>query len=244
MGGSLLRGPLGFRQKKASPGDGDPGAPVVSITPAALETVLGIRSGDADPERLALWVEITGEAGQEYTYDMYLLPLEEAGPEDVVVESQGLPVVVPVDSVPKVTGATIDFQDGGLWLDNPNKAGPPLGMLPIVPTPAPSSASPAVGSHPPADLSGDVAQRVIQVLDRVINPQIAAHGGRADLVAVEDGAVYLRLGGGCQGCGMATVTLSQGIEVAIKEAAPEISRVVDVTDHQSGTNPYFQPSKK
>ena len=117
-------------------------------------------------------------------------------------------------------------------------------MLPIVPYHVTAIDSQAEGINPPADLSGNVAQRVIQVLDRVIKPQIAAHGGRADLVAVEDGVAYLRLSGGCQGCGMATVTLSQGIEVAIKEAAPEITRVVDVTDHQSGTNPYFQPSKK
>ena len=97
---------------------------------------------------------------------------------------------------------------------------------------------------PPPDLSGDVAQRVIQVLDAQVNPSIAAHGGRADLVAVEDGAAYLRLSGGCAGCGMAAVTLSQGIEVAIKQSVPEIDRIVDVTDHASGTNPYYEPAKK
>jgi Fe/S biogenesis protein NfuA len=97
---------------------------------------------------------------------------------------------------------------------------------------------------PLADLSGDVAQRVIQVLDRQVNPTIAAHGGRAELVAVEQGTAYLRLSGGCQGCAMATVTLSQGIEAAITQAVPEITSVVDVTDHQSGTNPYFEAAKK
>jgi Fe/S biogenesis protein NfuA len=85
---------------------------------------------------------------------------------------------------------------------------------------------------------------VIQVLDEQINPAIAAHGGRAELVAVEDGVAYLRLGGGCQGCGLATVTLSQGIEVAILDAVPEVTQVVDVTDHASGTNPYFESAKK
>ena len=81
-------------------------------------------------------------------------------------------------------------------------------------------------------------------LEQQANPMIAAHGGRADLVAVEDGAAYLRLSGGCQGCGMATGTLTQGIEVALKEAVPEITSVVDVTDHASGTDPYFESSKK
>ncbi len=97
---------------------------------------------------------------------------------------------------------------------------------------------------PLPDLSGDVAQRVAQVLDAQINPAIASHGGRADLVAVDDDIAYLRLSGGCAGCGMAAVTLSQGIEVAIKQSVPEIARVVDVTDHASGTNPYYEPAKK
>ncbi len=79
------------------------------------------------------------------------------------------------------------------------------------------------------------------VLDRDVNPSIASHGGHAKLAAIEGATAYLRLGGGCQGCGMATVTLSQGIEVAITQTVPEINRVVDVTDHASGTNPYFEP---
>jgi Fe/S biogenesis protein NfuA len=108
--------------------------------------------------------------------------------------------------------------------------------------------SPSLGaaaeSGPTGDLSSEVAQRVHEVLHAHINPMIAAHGGRADLVSVDGSRAYLRLSGGCQGCGMATVTLSQGIEVAIKEAVPEITEVVDVTDHASGTNPYFESSKK
>ena len=97
--------------------------------------------------------------------------------------------------------------------------------------------------HAPADLSGEVAQRVLQVLEEQVNPAIAAHGGRADLVAVEKEIAYLRLGGGCQGCGMADVTLKQGIEAMIKEAVPSIQAVLDATDHASGTNPYYRPSK-
>lgn len=223
--------------------------PLVMITEAASSTIVKIRGRDPDPERLALWLEITGSQGREYTYDMYLLPLDEASEDDAVVPHDDLAIVVTASSIDKVRGATIDFQGdpyagGGLLLQNPNKEGPAMGMLPIVPSPAPASASPAVGSAPPADLSGDVAQRVSQVLNQSINPQIAAHGGRADLVAVEDEVAYLRLSGGCQGCGMATVTLSQGIEVGVTKAVPEIKRVVDVTDHASGTNPYFEASKK
>jgi Fe/S biogenesis protein NfuA len=63
-------------------------------------------------------------------------------------------------------------------------------------------------------------------------------------VAVEDGTAYIRLGGGCQGCGMASVTLSQGIEATITDLVPEITKVVDVTDHAGGQNPYYEQSKK
>ena len=83
-----------------------------------------------------------------------------------------------------------------------------------------------------------------QVLDQFINPSIAAHGGSAELIAVEGDVAYVRLGGGCVGCGMAAVTLSQGITVAIKDAVPEIADVVDTTDHASGTNPYYEAAKK
>ena len=95
---------------------------------------------------------------------------------------------------------------------------------------------------PAVDLSDPLAQRVVAVLDEQVNPSIAAHGGRADLVAVETGSVYLRLSGGCQGCGMAKATLSQGIEVILREAIPEIAEIVDVTDHADGTNPYYEPA--
>ena len=120
---------------------------------------------------------------------------------------------------------------------------PARAAWPPQPQPTRPAASSTHGRAAP-DLSGDVAQRVVQVLDHQINPSIAAHGGHAELVAVEDNTAYLRLSGGCAGCGMAAVTLSQGIEVAIFASVPEITRVVDVTDHASGTNPYFEAAKK
>src|SRR5262249_15074130 len=139
-----------------------------------------------------------------------------------------LPVVVLEESVDRLEGATLDFSGAGMVMNNPNRP----------------SASPAIASRAPADLTGELPQRITQVLDEQINPAIAAHGGYAELVAVEDDVAYLRLSGGCQGCGLASVTLSQGIEVAIVESVPEITRVVDVTDHASGENPYFEAAKK
>ncbi len=211
------------------------GVPVVSVSDAALAKVLQLRSDEADPESLALWIEVSGTSGLAYTYDMYFQAANDVRPEDWTGLQGDLMLVVPAESAPKMVGSVLDLNRdllaGGMSIRNPNPPPPP------VPT------SPAM-TGPPPDLSGDVAQRVIQVLEGQINPSIAAHGGRADLVAVDEGAAYLRLSGGCAGCGMAAVTLSQGIEVAIKESVPEVDRIVDVTDHAAGTNPYYEPAKK
>jgi Fe/S biogenesis protein NfuA len=204
---------------------------MLAITDAAYDKVMGFLLREAEPERQAMWLEVSGTSANQWTCRLALKPLDAAAPYDAVIRHRDLAIVVPECDFDKVRGATIDWLDdpfggGGLRVDNPN-------------TP-----SPAIGAPPPADLSGDVPQRVIQVLDQQVNPSIAAHGGRAELVAVERGTAYLKLGGGCQGCAMATVTLSQGIEAAIIQAVPEITSVVDVTDHQSGTNPYFEAAKK
>ena len=207
---------------------------VLNVTEVARQKVLRVRAAEDEPEKLALWLEIAGVANGKYKYDMYFQPVDYAGPTDVVQQHDDLSVVIPAFSIDKFRGATLDVAgdpvEGGLVLDNPNSPSPAVGM--------------AGASRPPADLSGDVAQRVLQVLDGQINPSIASHGGHAELVAVEEGTAFLRLSGGCQGCGMASVTLTQGIEVVIKESVPEITKVVDVTDHASGENPYFESAKK
>jgi Fe/S biogenesis protein NfuA len=130
-----------------------------------------------------------------------------------------------------MVGARLDWSEegeGGLVIVNPNT--PPRPQ--------------AFAERPEVDLSSDLAQRVLAVLDAQVNPSIAMHGGHADLVAVDEGIVYVRLSGGCQGCGLASVTLSQGIEVALRDSVPEIVSVVDVTDHASGSNPFYEPAKK
>jgi Fe/S biogenesis protein NfuA len=208
--------------------------PVLKVSDRARAMVLEVRASETDGDRLALWLEVSGVAGSNYTYDMYFEAAADAGPDDLVQHDDELTIVIPEASVDKVRGATLDVSG----------AGEDAGMVIINPNSPPPTGSPAMGDRPPADLSGDVAQRVVAVLDRQINPSIAAHGGRADLVAVEDATAYLRLSGGCQGCGLAKVTLSQGIEVAITDAIPEVTSVVDVTDHASGDNPYFEPAKK
>jgi len=208
-------------------------APVLAVTPEARATVLEVLANESDPDTLALWLEVSGEANGAYTYDMYFQAIVDAGAGDVVQPDDELPVVVPSASVGRLQGASLDFVtdasgEGGLVIVNPNTP------------PAPTLAG--LASIPEIDLSGPFAQRVVAVLEEQVNPSIASHGGRADLVAVEGSSVYLRLSGGCQGCGMAKATLSQGIEVILREAIPEIANVVDVTDHADGANPYYEPA--
>jgi Fe-S cluster biogenesis protein NfuA len=87
-------------------------------------------------------------------------------------------------------------------------------------------------------------EQVAQLFETKVNPMVARHGGAVELIDVQDGVVMLRMGGGCQGCGMADVTLRQGIEAMLREHAPEVKGLVDVTDHSSGSNPYFASAKK
>ncbi len=90
---------------------------------------------------------------------------------------------------------------------------------------------------------GDLKWAIRDLLDRQINPAVAAHGGYVELIDVRKNNVYLRLGGGCQGCGAADVTLKQGIEKAIRDLAPVVGEILDTTDHAAGRNPFYAPSK-
>jgi Fe/S biogenesis protein NfuA len=202
--------------------------PLIQLSEKARDKVEGFRAQVDDAEAQAMWVEVTGVHRGEFTYNLSLKPLTAAAAGDAVHSYDGLSLVVPAADVEALRGAEIDWSDdlnaGGLMVANPNKP------------------SPVVSGTAPEGLSGDVAQRVAQVIDVQINPAIAQHGGMARLERVEGSTAYVRLGGGCQGCAVASVTLDQGIESAILQAVPEIERVVDVTDHAAGENPYFEPT--
>ena len=90
---------------------------------------------------------------------------------------------------------------------------------------------------------GDLKWAIGDLLEREINPAVAAHGGFVELIDVKKNNVYLRLGGGCQGCGAADVTLKQGIERAIRDLVPRVGEILDTTDHAAGRNPYYSPAK-
>lgn len=197
--------------------------PVLVVTAAARERILELRAAEDDADTLGLRVEVVGATATDYTYDLAFEPMTETEPGDVVVDQGGLPVVVPADSVEKLQGATLDLpahaDQGGLVLRNPNRPSP--------------------FKLDDVQLTGELPDKVRQLLDEQVNPAIAAHGGYAELVGVEGTNVLVRMGGGCQGCAMSAQTLRMGIEAMIKEAIPEVTEVVDVTDHASGENPFF-----
>lgn len=112
------------------------------------------------------------------------------------------------------------------------------GAVPAVAAAAPRPAGP----EGPGD--DELYERVADLFEQEVNPMVARHGGFVELIDVQEAVVMLRMGGGCQGCGMASVTLRQGIEGVLAQHIPEVKAVVDITDHGSGANPYFASSKK
>lgn len=200
--------------------DGDP---IVIVTEKALARIAEVRAGEDDPESLVLRIAISGASGPEYSYDLSFEDSSDRREGDVQYEAGDLPVVVPVDSVDKLRGATLDIPShggsGGLVIRNPNRPNPLAGA--------------------DLELTGDVADKVHQLLAEAINPSLAGHGGYAALVGVDGTKVFVTMGGGCQGCALSAATLREGIQAAIKEAIPEVTEVIDTTDHTAGDNPFY-----
>ena len=208
-----------------------PDPSIVLIDEKALTMLLDVRDREPDASQLGLVVTITGVDAGRFTYEMAFMRVDDAAMDDHVDDAGSLTVIVPAGDVENLRGATLrmsaNLLQPGLTMDNPNSPSPAITTAGLAP-----------------DLTGTVAEQVVAVVNQAINPAIAAHGGYVEVVAVEEQTAYVRLGGGCQGCGMASVTLSQGIETTITQMVPEIAKVVDVTDHAEGTNPYYEQAKK
>ncbi len=198
---------------------------VMRVSDDALATVLGIRGQEDDPDLLALRVEITGSKGAEFAYDLSFEELTAAAEDDLVYEvAPGLKVMVPAATVDRLRGSELDLPrssgQGGLVIRNPNRPDPLAGVE--------------------VELTGELPDKVMQLLEQAVNPALATHGGVATLVGVdEDNNVFVHMGGGCQGCAASAATLREGIRRSIKEAIPEVNDVIDATDHSAGENPYY-----
>jgi Fe/S biogenesis protein NfuA len=187
---------------------------LLTVTPDAREKIDGVRRFNDFPEA-TLRIRVLAKEGPRFRYEIALEDPRERADDDLVVGLDGLDVVLDPRSAADLAGATVgldpEITGGGLRIDNPNE-----------------------GWQDP------IARAVQDVIDRQINPGVGSHGGMVTLVDVRDGTAFMRFGGGCQGCAAVDVTLKQGVETAVKTAVPEISAIVDVTDHDAGVNPYYQ----
>lgn len=194
-------------------------APEVKLTEAARDKLTEVIEGHANPVA-GLRLQILGRAQGAFNH---VLSLVEDGAEvadDIVVERDGIRIFVERRNAQYLNGVEVGYEDkgaetSGLEFDNPN----PL-------------------------WASEEEMTIQKLFDEELNPAIAAHGGSVQLLEIVGDTAFIELGGGCVGCGMVDVTLKQGIEVSMKEAVPSIVEVVDQTDHGTGENPYYQPSKK
>jgi len=186
---------------------------MLAITSKAREMLdsFAEKSGE---EGLALRVEIIGRGPKGFQYDLQFVGSDGGQEDDVITDVDGVTVRVAMRSAQYLDGTTLDFKEtlmgGGFAFDNPN----PLWI-------------------------DELSMRVAEIINEKVNPAVASHGGVVELIGVDDDKAIIAFGGGCQGCGMADVTLKQGVEVMIKENVPEILEVVDTTDHAAGSNPFY-----
>jgi Fe/S biogenesis protein NfuA len=174
---------------------------------------------------LAVRVAIRGKLpGGGYQTEFKFQQREEAAEGDLVQPVGGFDLIFDADVAGKVKGAKVDFDEArytaGFNIEYPPRPAYPEGVV------------------AKRDWEDPLAQKVQLVIDEYINPGVAGHGGWVLLKDVKGASAYVEMGGGCQGCGMAAVTLRAGIEKAILEAVPEVKEIIDVTSHDEGVDQY------
>jgi Fe/S biogenesis protein NfuA len=203
---------------------------ILSVDPDAHEVIADIRDNEPGDSEFGLLLEITGITGLQFVYELSFMPVADADEGSFVEKHGDLSVILKERDRDRLEGALIKIGERGLSIENPNSPSPLAG----------SGATTAKGT-----LEGPLVDRVTQVIEEEINPSIASHGGATRLVSIDDdNVVYLELMGGCQGCGMASVTLQQGIERILMERVPEVTAIKDSTDHAGGENPFYEAAKK
>lgn len=190
--------------------------PVLSVTEVATSQIKRILEQEELSDQ-AVRVAVGSRTPTTFQYQLEFCDRSEQKEDDLVFEHDEVTFYVSGDSLDVLRGTTLDYVDtgfsAGFKFDNPNK--PPL-------------------------LRDPLAERVYRVIQERVNPGVASHGGEVTLLDVKDGTAFVKLGGGCQGCGHADTTVKDGIQTMICAEVPEIHTVLDVTDHAAGQNPYFQ----
>ena len=161
-------------------------------------------------------------------YEITLVEREDKERTEIAINLEGIRVLLNLDTSNLLGGATVDWngEDGGFRVETPEQK-------------RRAEAPPSVSADGAARAGGPLAERVQRVLEELINPRIASHGGAVEMVDLADDTLYVRMSGGCQGCAASAATLRQGVERMVKEEVPEIREIVDITDHTAGSNPYY-----
>jgi Fe/S biogenesis protein NfuA len=193
---------------------------VITVTDRGVAKLIELRDAEPEGNRLGVRIEILSDEGTDFTYDLSFQVITKSDISDIVRNHGGLRVIIPAKDEPNLEGATLDFEPDGLVLRNPNRPKPlQLGLL---------------------ITNDDVAAQVEVVIDTEVNPALDAHGGFVTFVGHDgDGKAYLTMGGGCHGCSMSRMTMLEGVQTMILEQVPAIRKVVDVTDHTQGENPFY-----
>ena len=199
---------------------------MIEIRPAAREQIQQlVEQAVVQDPALRIELDRSGQSPLARNYSISLVERDDRQRTEIAINVDEIRVFLNLDTSNLLSGAIIDWVDeggaGGFRVEDPK-------------------ARPAAQPEP-SDLriSGPMAERVQRVIDEVINPGIASHGGYVELVDVSDDTLYLRMGGGCQGCAASAATLRMGIERMVREQVPEIQEIIDVTDHTAGANPYY-----
>jgi Fe/S biogenesis protein NfuA len=189
---------------------------VLTVTEVATNQIKRILEQEELADQ-AVRVGLVVKGPTSFQYQLEFCDRSDKQDDDFVFEVDGVTFYVAGDGLEQLRGTSLDYVDtgfsAGFKFDNPNK---------------------------PKLLGDPIAERVHRVIQERVNPGVASHGGEVTLLDVKDGTAYVKLGGGCQGCGQADATVKDGITSLICAEVPEIHTVLDVTDHAAGTNPYFQ----
>jgi Fe/S biogenesis protein NfuA len=194
---------------------------IIEITDEALAQLVTLRDEEPEKERLGLRLEVLAAPGEEFKYDLSFEIVTQAAFSDEVRTINGLKIIIPLQSYEHINGAVLDFSDRqGLIIRNPNK--PPAAVIEGLVTDDETSAA------------------VEAVIATDVNPSLAAHGGFVTFVGHDgEGIAYLTMGGGCHGCSMSKMTMLEGVQTTLVEQVPAIAKVRDITDHATGSNPYY-----
>ena len=190
---------------------------MIEVTEKAIEKISGIIENDEyySAETTLFRIQVTGKTATDYKYGIGLeFRKDDYTETESFFNLEKFSMVVDERSLRILDGATVDYKEDlnvqGFDIINPNK--------------------------PEAS---DLEERIMELIDSTINPQIASHGGNIQVVGIDAGILYIEMLGGCQGCSASQYTLQHAVDQQIKSRFPEITQIVDTTNHEAGENPYY-----